>query len=310
MNTRRFFKMLCRLAWCCEYKLIGRSMMALATALILNTTGIAWAQAAKSSAPLPFPSLAPNLLLKQQSGAQYGAPRATPATPVTPFTPATSAPPATPEFVLDPTETHSRFEAKFLGFITVRGKFNRTTGRLIHDPARRDAASRANDSIIAEIDATSLEAHVVNAETTNEILRGPQFFNVEKFATITFASSMFKWDGPRLTAIEGTLTLLGVAKPVVLTVEKSGCKPAGPNGRIRCAAEAFVTVKRADFGMKAWAASVSNDVKLMIELVAYSANNLLSNSATDAGLEPKQAEEAIPAPVSGSAIPPTGDRRP
>ncbi len=311
MNTRRFFKMLCRLAWCCEYKLIGRSMMALATALILNTTGIAWAQAAKSSEPLPLPSPAPlpspsplpspNLPLKQQSGAQYSAPRALPATP---------AAPATPEFVLDPSETHSRFEAKFLGFMTVRGKFNRTTGRLIHDPARRDAASRANDSIIAEIDATSLEAHVVNAETTNEILRGPQFFNVEKFATITFASSMFKWDGPRLTAIEGTLTLLGVAKPVVLTVEKSGCKPVGPHGRIRCAAEAFVTVKRADFGMKAWAASVSNDVKLMIELVAYSATNSLSNSATDAGLEPKQAEEAIPAPVSGSAIPPTGDRRP
>ncbi len=213
-------------------------------------------------------------------------------------------------FILDPTETHSRFEAKFLGFMTVRGKFNRTTGKLIHDPERRDAASRANDSIEAEIDATTLEAHVINAETTHEILRGPQFFNVEKFPTIIFRSSKFNWDETTLKSIEGTLTLLGVAKPVMLTVEKSACTPVSANKRARCTAEAFVNVKRADFGMKAWAASVSNDVKLIIELVAYSGSAGYANSATDAGLEPKSAGEAIPAPVLLPTIPPTSDRRP
>ena len=288
MKIRLFFRVFRTSAWCCEYRWISLLMMALVVALMSNMTGSVWAQALKSAEPLP--TRGP--LLKAQNGAQFSAPR------------------TTPEFVLDPTETRSRFEAKFLSFITVRGRFKRTTGRLIHDPARRDAASRANDSIVAEIDATSLEVQMVNAETTNEILRGAQFFNVEKFSTISFASSAFKWDGPTLKAIEGTLTLLGVAKPVVLTIEKSGCKPAGPNGRMRCVAEAFVNVKRTDFGMKAWAASVSNDVKLIIELVAYSVSNLSVNSATDAGLEPKNAEEAIPAPVSGLAIPPTSDRRP
>ncbi len=288
----QFFMLFRASAWCCEYRSAGLLKIALVVALMLNTTGFVLAQAVKSAEPLPIPLPAPSPLLKAQSAAQASAPR------------------TTHEFVLDPTETHSRFEAKFLGFITVRGKFNRTTGRLIHDPARRDVASRANESIIAEIDATSLDAHVVNAETTNEILRGPQFFNVEKFSTITFTSSMFKWEGPNLKTIEGTLTLLGVAKPVVLTVEKSGCKPVATNGRMRCDAEAFVRIKRADFGMKAWAASVSNDVKLIIELVAYSVSNIPTNSATDAGLEPKNAEEAIPAPVSGLAILPTSDRRP
>lgn len=288
MKIRLFFRLFRTSAWCCEYRWISLLTMALVVALMLNMTSSVWAQALKSAEPSP----SPDPLLKAQNGVQYNVPR------------------TTPEFVLDPTETHSRFEAKFLNLITVRGKFNRTTGRLIHDPARRDAASRANDSIIAEIDATSLEVQLVNAETTNEILRGAQFFNVEKFATISFASSMFKWDGPTLKAIEGTLTLLGVVKPVVLTIEKSGCKPVGPNGRTRCVAAAFVNVKRTDFGMKAWSASVSNDVKLIIELVAYSVSNLSTNPATDAGLEPKNAEEAIAAPVSGPAIPPTSDRRP
>ncbi len=290
----QFFMLFRASAWCCEYRSASLLKIALVVALILNTTGFALAQAVKSAEPLPLPLPlpAPSPLLKAQGVAEVSAPR------------------TTHEFVLDPTETHSRFEAKFLGFITVRGKFNRTTGRLIHDPTRRAVASRANESIIAEIDATSLDAHVVNAETTNEILRGPQFFNVEKFSTITFTSSMFKWEGPNLKAIEGTLTLLGVAKPVVLTVEKSGCKPVVTNGRMRCDAEAFVRIKRADFGMKAWAASVSNDVKLIIELVAYSVSATPSNSATDAGLKPKHAEEAIPAPVSSLATLPTNDRPP
>jgi polyisoprenoid-binding protein YceI len=220
--------------------------------------------------------------------------------------PSNPAPPlATPPlFVLDPSETHSRFEVKFLGLMMVRGKFNRTTGNLYHDPAGRDAASRASDSIYAEIDATTLDTHVINSHATNEILRGPQFFNVEKFPAITFKSSVFNWDETSLKSIEGSLTLLGVSKPVTLTVEKSGCAPATVQKRARCTAEAFVNVKRADFGMKAWAASVSNDVKLTIELVAY--------QASDANNESKNKSEAAANPLlvpSTPVTPPANEPR-
>lgn len=209
-----------------------------------------------------------------------------------------------PLFVLDPAETHSRFEVKFLGLMTVRGKFNRTTGNLYHDPARRDAASRASDSIQAEIDTTTLDTNLINSQATNEMLRGAQFFHVEKFPSITFKSSAFKWDETVLKSIEGTLTLLGVVQPVTLTVEKSGCTPASAYKRARCSAEAFVNIKRADFGMKGWAASVSNDVKLTIELVAYQMG--------EGSLELKNNEET-PAPHSPPIIPatpPTTERRP
>jgi polyisoprenoid-binding protein YceI len=190
-----------------------------------------------------------------------------------------------PQFVLDPNETHARFEVKFLGFMTVRGKFNRTTGKLFHDPSRRDPDSRALDSIHADIDATTLSTHIINAESTNEMLRGPQFFNVDKFPAITFKSSVFNWDGNDLKSIDGSLTLLGTTKPVTLTVDKSGCTPADSRKRARCSAEAFVNIKRGDFGMKAWAASVSNDVKLIVELVAYKATE-----ATESTQPPRPAD--------------------
>jgi polyisoprenoid-binding protein YceI len=206
-----------------------------------------------------------------------------------------------PLYVLDPAETHSRFEVKFLGIMTVRGKFNRTTGNLYHDPARHDAASRASDSIHAEIDTTTLDTNVINSHATNEMLRGPQFFHVEKFPAITFKSSAFNWDETTLKSIDGSLTLLGVSKPVTLTVEKSGCTSATAHKRARCSAEAAVNVKRADFGMKAWAASVSNDVKLIIELVAYQAGN--------GGVESKNVDDSATS-KSSPVIPPASEPRP
>ena len=197
--------------------------------------------------------------------------------------------PKPPLFVLDPTETHSRFEVKFLGVMTVRGKFNRTTGNLYHDPARHDPDSQALDSIQAEIDATTLNTNVLHADATNEMLRGPQFFHVEKFPAITFKSSTFNWDGASLRSIDGTLTLLGVSKPVTLAVSKSACTPAEAQTRARCSAEALVNVKRADFGMKGWAASVSNDVKLIIELVAYQTHQ--AKQAVEVSADSKDRDE-------------------
>jgi polyisoprenoid-binding protein YceI len=183
-----------------------------------------------------------------------------------------SVPAPLPMFTLHPSETHARFEAKFLGFITVRGKFGRTTGKLLHDPVRRDAASRADDWIEAQIDATSLDAHVANSETTNQILRGPEFFNVEKFPVIAFKSTRFNWQDDKLTSIDGGLTLLGVSRPVTLLVEKSGCTSASADAPARCTADAFVNVMRSEFGMRGWSVSVSDEVKISISLVAVAAS--------------------------------------
>lgn len=202
---------------------------------------------------------------------------------------------AVPQYIIDPLETHSRFEALFLGLMTVRGKFSRTTGHLTHDPARTDPQSRTNDVITAVIDATTLYANVMNANATNKVLRGPEFFDVEKFPAIEFKSSRFVWESERLTSIDGLLTLLGKTRPVKLVVYKSGCVPASASKRARCTADAVLNIKRSEFGMKAWSASVSDDVKIIIELVAYAA---LAVNATDSKDEKKQDELVVPTPPS------------
>lgn len=165
-------------------------------------------------------------------------------------------------YQLDPDETHSRFEVKFMGFITVRGKFNRTTGTLVRDPQLQ------RSSIHAIIDTTTLHAQVANAGTTNRILRGPEFFQVDKFPAIEFKSSLFVYEGERLLRIEGALTLLGVTRPVALLVAASRCVPADAERKARCLADAAVTVKRSEFGMLGWSESVGDEVKIIVDLVA------------------------------------------
>ncbi len=183
-------------------------------------------------------------------------------------TPAVAPPAAAPEmqlYQLDPVETHSRFEVKFMGFMTVRGKFSRTTGTLLRDPQLQ------RSRIQAVIDTTSLEAHVVNASTTNRILRGPEFFQVDKYPSIEFNSTQFVYEGERLLRIEGSLTMLGVTHPVTLAVAASHCTPAGAPRRARCEASAAVTVKRSDYGMLGWSESVGDEVKIIVDLVAIEA---------------------------------------
>ena len=171
-------------------------------------------------------------------------------------------PPLLQTYQLDPDETHSRFEVKFMGFITVRGKFNRTTGTLVRDPQLQ------RSSIHAIIDTTTLHAQVANAGTTNRILRGPEFFQVDKFPAIEFKSSLFVYEGERLLRIEGVLTLLGITRPVALLVAASRCVPADAERKARCLADAAVTVKRSEFGMLGWSESVGDEVKIIVDLVA------------------------------------------
>ncbi len=174
-------------------------------------------------------------------------------------------PPFLQTYQLDPDETHSRFEVKFMGFITVRGKFNRTTGTLVRDPQLQ------RSSIHAIIDTTTLHAQVANAGTTNRILRGPEFFQVDKFPAIEFKSSLFVYEGERLQRIEGMLTLLGVTRPVALLVAASRCVPADAERKARCEADAAVTVRRSEFGMLGWNESVADEVKISVALVAIEA---------------------------------------
>jgi hypothetical protein len=56
-----------------------------------------------------------------------------------------------------------------------------------------------------------------------EHARGKDFFNTEAFPKITYKGRISKWNGDAPAAVEGEMTLLGVTKPLNLTINSFKC---------------------------------------------------------------------------------------
>ena len=98
---------------------------------------------------------------------------------------------------------------QFLG--TTRGKFSNFSGRI-----EVDREHSQNSSVTAQIDVRSIDTRI---KKRDDHLRSAEFFNVEKFPTMTFKSRSVKQTGPQSGDILGDLTMHGVTKPVSLHVK-------------------------------------------------------------------------------------------
>jgi polyisoprenoid-binding protein YceI len=188
------------------------------------------------------------------------------------------------EYVIDTVATKTTYETKYLGFIAVRGVFTRMTGSLQYD-AELDATKPAHErvaSIHVVIDTTTLKPTNFDSEAKRQMLRGPEFFNVDKFPTIEFKSHKFRFSTnslgeEKLVAIDGTVKLVGITKPATLNVIKSQCDAATATQLARCTATTEWFVKRFEYGMNGWATTVSDEVKISVDLVAVAASGATLN---------------------------------
>lgn len=168
---------------------------------------------------------------------------------------------AAPEsYNIDSGHTFPSFEVSHLGFSIHRGRFNKTEGKVTLDLAAKSG------SVEVTIDANSIDT---GGDKLDKHLRAEDFFNVEKFPTLTFKGSKMKFDGDKPVAIEGDFTLLGVTKPVTLTINNFKCGAHPYNKKAMCGAEVTGTIKRSEFGMKYGVPGVGDDVKLAIQVEAF-----------------------------------------
>ena len=96
----------------------------------------------------------------------------------------------------------------------------------------------------------------------DEHLRSADFFNSAEFPRMTYKSTNVVFAGDTPTVVQGDLTLLGVTKPVAITVERFKCNPATATAKERCGGSANAKIKRSDFGMKRGIPSIGDDVLL------------------------------------------------
>jgi polyisoprenoid-binding protein YceI len=167
---------------------------------------------------------------------------------------------AAPEsFTVDPRHTFPSFEVSHLGFSTQRGRFNKSSGKITLDRA----AQRGSIDVV--IDTGSVDTGLDKLE---EHLRGEDFFNVAKYPTMSFKSNAVKFKGDVPVATEGEFTMLGVTKPVTLTITSFACGVHPVSKKDTCGADATATILRSDFGMKYALPAVGDSVKLLINVEA------------------------------------------
>lgn len=172
-----------------------------------------------------------------------------------------SAAAAEENYVTDPVHSEPSYEIRHTIFSTQRGEFTKSTAKIMLD---REAKK---GSIDVTIDTTSIRSHDPRLDN---ILKGEDYFNVDKYPTMTFKSTGMHFDGDRLTGVDGELTMIGVTRPVVLKVADFQCGDNPFNKKPMCGAEVTTTIKRSDWGMKAGVGRSSGDeVKITIPIEAY-----------------------------------------
>jgi polyisoprenoid-binding protein YceI len=172
-----------------------------------------------------------------------------------------AAPAYSQTYQIDARHSHLSWAASHLGVSTYRGKFTRTSGSLTIDRAARSG------SVQVVIDMASQQS---GDERLDKDLASERFFDVAKFPTATFSSTQVVLSGDTPSRVEGTLTLLGVTKPVTLEVTRFRCidDPRPPQNREVCGGDANVVIKRSEWGMKVAIPAVSDDVRLELQLEA------------------------------------------
>jgi polyisoprenoid-binding protein YceI len=164
-------------------------------------------------------------------------------------------------YVIDP--VHSSVGFSIRHFVSkVPGTFTKFSGTIVFDRDNLGAS---------QADATIEVGSVTTANDKRDThLKSPDFFEADKFGTITFKSSSWTKTGEDTYDVAGDLTIKSVTKPVTLKVTSLGFGP-GMQGAQLSGWEAAATIKRSDFGVNGPAmlgTMLGDDVAISISIEA------------------------------------------
>lgn len=163
-------------------------------------------------------------------------------------------------YTIDPEHTYPYFSIDHLGFSTMQGRFNKTTGKLTVDLAGKTG------SVDIRIDANSIDtAH----EKRDDHLRSPDFINSVEFPDITYKSSKVTINADNTATVEGRLTIMGTSRPVTLNVTRIKCGANPMSNREMCGFDAHATIKRSDFGVTYALPAIGDEMRIELAVEAY-----------------------------------------
>ncbi len=121
------------------------------------------------------------------------------------------------------------------------GQFAKVSGVLT-----LDESELTNSHVDAVIEAASIETRDAQRDTH---LKSEDFLHVEKFPTLTFKLTCISLVRDGELAVEGDLTIRGVTRKVVFSVEGPTPPTKDPWGNTRVGVNATTKINRKDYGL-------------------------------------------------------------
>jgi polyisoprenoid-binding protein YceI len=166
---------------------------------------------------------------------------------------------------IDPTHSDVAFSVRHMMVSKVRGRFATVDATIV------TAEDPTLSSVTAEIDLSSISTA---NEQRDAHIKSADFFEVEKYPTMTYRSTSVTPDGDDWK-VEGELTLHGVTKSVPLKLELNGFTK-DPYGGTRVGFSATTEINRGDYGisismpMDGGGVVIGEKISIQLEIEAFS----------------------------------------
>ncbi len=158
---------------------------------------------------------------------------------------------------LDPLHSFVYFEVLHFGTSTLRGRFGPIDGQVELD--REARSGWASLSIATAAVDTGLPAFDAR-------LRQADLLASEAYPTASFVASRFSFDGPKLSAVSGELTLRDVRQTLQLRALRFGCHTHPQLQREVCGGDFEGELRRGDFGASFGMPFIANRVRLRVQV--------------------------------------------
>ena len=162
-------------------------------------------------------------------------------------------------YAVEPMHTYVTFEVRHFATSTNRGRFDKKEGSITLDRAAK--TGRADITI----DTASISSGLALFDGH---LRGDNFLRVKDFPTAKFTGDKFSFDGDKVSAVSGTLTLLGKTQPITLNATHFNCYDNPMLKREVCGGDFEATLQRSAYGMSYGLPGIPDSVKLVIQIEA------------------------------------------
>jgi polyisoprenoid-binding protein YceI len=154
---------------------------------------------------------------------------------------ATTPQTATATWNVDPVHSVAEFKVRHMMISNVKGQFTAVAGVMTVDEA-----DVTNSRIEASVEVASINTRDAQRDAH---LKSADFFDVEKFPTLTFKSTRVTRTADGELAVEGDLTIHGVTQKTVFSVEGPTPPAKDPWGNMRVGLSATARIHRKDFGL-------------------------------------------------------------